>query len=84
MTESVGRFDAALVTHNQPRHRQGHVQRMLHVVIRRVATLVAGILTGKQPREVVEGKPELVEKLARSYLAKVPKTATVTSGYATA
>ena len=41
---------------------------MLHVVIRRIATLIAGKFSSEQPLEVVEREPELIERGARERL----------------
>ena len=54
--------DAALVPRHEARERQRHVERMLHVVVGRVAAEVARITACKQPLEIVEGEPEIVER----------------------
>ncbi len=63
-TELVGRFDAALITCDKPRQRQCHIERVLHVVIGRIAAQVARIAAGEQALKIVESKPELVERRA--------------------
>ena len=66
--EAVGELDAALTAGDKPCEGQAHVQRMLHVVIRRIATFIAGKFSSEQPLEVVECKPELIERSARERL----------------
>jgi len=60
--EALGRINATFITNHEPGQGQRHVERMLHVVVGRVAAKVAGILAGEEPFEVVEGKPQLVER----------------------
>ena len=64
------RLDAALVTGNKARQRQRHVERVLHVMVGRVATLVAGITAGEKALEIVERKPQFVERCAGKGLGK--------------
>jgi len=55
----------AFVAHQQPRHGERVVQRVLHVVIDGVAAEIAGKLAVEQPLEVGERRAELLDRSAR-------------------
>src|SRR6185295_16761889 len=52
----------ALVTVHQSRHRQRDVKRMLQVVVARVASVISGVITSLQPRQVPETTVENVDR----------------------
>ncbi len=56
-TKPIARIYAALIPRDEARERQRHVERMLHVVVSGVTSLVAGIASREQPLAVIEGKP---------------------------
>ncbi len=56
-TETLRRVDAGLVAHDQPGQCQRHVERMLDVVVGRVAAAIARVASGKQALEIVKGQP---------------------------
>jgi hypothetical protein len=58
----------AIVTDDQSRHRQRSIERVLQVVINRVATVVARELTVEQPLEIAERGLDPVERIVRPAL----------------
>ena len=64
-TETHSALDRALIPDEKPRHRQGHIQRMLAIVIDRIHAVVAGHAAGKQLVEFFKGNSDSVERLAR-------------------
>ena len=69
-TEPVRLLDAALVAGDEAHQCQRHIERVLHVVVGRIADEVARIAAGEQALEVVECEPQLVEWRAREGLGE--------------
>ena len=63
--ETFFAFGASLVAGDKASERQSHIQRVLHIVIGRVAAEIARIAAREQSLEVVESQPDLVEGSAR-------------------
>ena len=54
-SEAVGRRAAAVMPVDEPRHGEGHVEGVPHVVIERVAAEIPGVTPGEEGVAVVEG-----------------------------
>jgi hypothetical protein len=63
--EAVRRIDRHLVTDQETRHGERHVERMLAVVVNRVDAVIAGHAAGEQTLEFVKCDRDPVERLAR-------------------
>jgi hypothetical protein len=63
--ETHVRLDAALVPHQQARHGQGHVQRVLAIVVDRIDAVVARHAACEEFVELIECDSDSIERLAR-------------------
>jgi len=63
--EAHSSLDAALVPHQQARHRQGHIQGMLAIVINRIDAVVTRHASREELVELFERNGDSVERLAR-------------------
>jgi hypothetical protein len=59
--ETHSRFHRAFVTDQQPRHRQGHVERVLAIVINRVDAMITGHAAGEELVEFFEREGDAIE-----------------------
>ena len=60
-SEPVDALDRLLVTRDEPCRCKGHVERVLHVVIRRVDREIALVSSVEQTIEIVESQPDRIE-----------------------
>ena len=58
-------LDAALVAHQQARHRQGHVERVLAIVVDGIDAVIARHAAGEELVELLERNRHSIERLAR-------------------
>ena len=63
--QAFGRLDAALIAGDQPGQGKRHVERVLDVVVDRIAAEVPRVTPREQALEVVESEPEPVQRRPR-------------------
>ena len=63
--EPVVALDAELVPGDEPRERERHVERVLHVVIGRIDRVVVRVEAAEHALEIVERHPDGIERAAR-------------------
>ncbi len=64
-TEAHASLDAALVPHQQARHGQGHIERVLAIVVDGIHAVVARHTAREELVELVERDSDSIERLAR-------------------
>ncbi len=64
-TETHASLDAALVPHQEAGHGQGHIQRMLAIVVDGIDAVVARHSAGEQLVELFKRHGDSIERLAR-------------------
>ncbi len=60
--QPIGGLDAHLVARDEARERERHVERVLHVVIRRIDRVVIRVEAAEHALEIVEGEPDGIER----------------------
>ena len=62
--EAHAGLDAALIAHQQARHGERHVERVLAIVIERIDAVIARHAAGEELVEILERDRDLVERFA--------------------